>query len=92
MGFRPREVAHLFSCEISHRMHSESCLGTPWDPSYEHICKNIFLLERLNWVRPMVEKSVKNYIEWCSQRLKRLHVSQLYEDIIVKSYYDIIIF
>ena len=29
MGFRPREVAHLLSREISRRMHSESCPGTP---------------------------------------------------------------
>ena len=40
-GFRPREIAHLFSHEISRRMPSESCLGTPWDPSYEHIYKNM---------------------------------------------------
>ena len=42
VGFRPREVAHLFSREISRRMPSESCLGTPWGSSYEHICKNIY--------------------------------------------------
>ena len=42
VGFRLREVAHLFSREISHRMPSESYLGTPWGPSYEHICKNVY--------------------------------------------------
>ena len=42
-------------------------------------------------MRPMVEKSVKNYIEWCSQNTKRLNFGQRYEDIIVKSYYDIMI-
>ena len=31
----------LLSREISRRMPSESCLGTPWGPSYEHIYKNI---------------------------------------------------
>ena len=41
VGFRPREVAHLFSREISCRIPSESCLGTPWSTSYAHICKNI---------------------------------------------------
>jgi len=38
---RPWEVSHLFSHEISRRMPSESCLGTPGDPSYEHIYKNM---------------------------------------------------
>ena len=42
-GYRPWEVSHLFSREISRRMPSESCLGTPWGPSYEHIYKNIHL-------------------------------------------------
>ena len=28
--YRPREVSHLFSREISRRMPSESCLGIPW--------------------------------------------------------------
>ena len=32
--YRPWEVSHLFSHEISYRMHSESCLGTPWPPKY----------------------------------------------------------
>ena len=31
-----------FSREISRRMPLESCLGTPWGPSYEHIYKNIY--------------------------------------------------
>ena len=38
--YRPWEVSHLFSRQISRRMHSESCLGTPWGSRYEHICKN----------------------------------------------------
>ena len=42
VGLKPREVAHLFSRRISRRMPSESCLGTPWGPSYEHICKNVY--------------------------------------------------
>ena len=40
----------------------------------------------------MVEKSVKNYIEWCSQNAKRLIFGQRYEDIIVIPYYDIMFF
>ena len=43
VGFRPREAAHFLSREISRRMPSESCLGTPWAPSYDHIYKNIHL-------------------------------------------------
>ena len=39
----------------------------------------------------MVEESVKNYIEWCSQNTKRLNFGQRHEDIIVISYYDIMI-
>ena len=30
----------------------------------------------------MVEKGVKNYIEWCSQRTKRLDFGQRYDDIV----------
>jgi hypothetical protein len=48
--YGPREVAHLLAREISHRMRSKSCLGTPWGPSYEHICKNIhFWRGRFGW-------------------------------------------
>ena len=36
----------------------------------------------------MVEKSVKNYIEWCPQSTQRLNCGQRYEDMIVISYYD----
>ena len=72
-------------------MPSESCLGTPWGPSYEHICKNIYFLERLYWLRPMVKKSANNCIEGCSQSTTRLNVSQRCEEIIVISYYDIMI-
>ena len=43
------------------------------------------------WVIPMVKKSVKNYIEWCSQSTKRLIFGHRYEDTIVLSYYDIMI-
>ena len=90
-GCRPWEVSHLFSLEISHRMPSESCLGTPWSPSCELTCKHIFLL-RTFWVRPMVKKSVKNYIEWYYQSTKRLIVGQRYKNLIVISYYDIMSF
>ena len=38
-GYKPWEVSHLFSCEISHRMPSESCLRTPWGSSYDQSCK-----------------------------------------------------
>ena len=43
------------------------------------------------WVRPMVKKSVKNYIEWYSESTKRLIVGQRYEHICVISYYDVMI-
>ena len=44
------------------------------------------------WVTPMVKKSVKNYIEWCSQSTTRLNLGHCYDDDIVISYYDIMIF
>ena len=37
--YMPWEASHLFSREISRRMHSESCLGTPWGPIYDQFCK-----------------------------------------------------
>ena len=40
----------------------------------------------------MVEKSVKNYIEWYSQNTKRLNFGQRYEDIIVIADSDIMMF
>ena len=43
------------------------------------------------WVRPMVKKSVNNYIEWCSQSTQRLEFGQRHEDIMIISYYDIMI-
>ena len=36
-------ISSFFSREISLRMPSESCLGTPSGPRYEHIYKNIHL-------------------------------------------------
>ena len=42
MGFKPREVAHLFSREIPRQMPSESCLGTPWGSSYDQFVKHVF--------------------------------------------------
>ena len=47
-GYMPWEVSHLFSHQVSRRMHSKSCLGTPWGPSYEHFCKNIYLCK--GWI------------------------------------------
>ena len=76
--YRPWEASHLFSCDISRRMPSESCLGPPWGSSYEHICKNIYFWKRWIGLDPMVDKGVKNYIEWCSQNTKRLNCGQLY--------------
>ena len=40
-AYRLWEVSHLFCCEISRRMQSESCLGTPWEPRYDQIYKNL---------------------------------------------------
>ena len=39
--YKHREASHLFFREISRRKPSESCLGTPWGPSYEHMYKNL---------------------------------------------------
>ena len=54
--YRPREVSHLLSHEMSHRMHSESCLGTPRSPSYDHtifiktyICVKVELVDNHGW-------------------------------------------
>ena len=41
-GYRPWEVSHLFSPEISHRMPSESCLETSWGPRYDQFYKTLF--------------------------------------------------
>ena len=56
----------FFKRGISRGMQSKACLGIPWGPSYEHICKKF----RLNLVIIMVEKRITNYIEWCF-RLKK---------------------
>ena len=45
-AYKPWEESHLFSCEISRRMPSESCLGTPWGPSYEQIFVKAYILPR----------------------------------------------
>ena len=37
--YKSWEESHLFSHQISRRMPSESCLGTPWGPSYDQFCK-----------------------------------------------------
>ena len=34
----------------------------------------------------MVEKGIKNYIEWCSHRTKRLDVGQRYDDTVYIAY------
>ena len=40
--YKSREVSHLFSHQISLRMPSESCLGTYFGLSYDHIYKNMY--------------------------------------------------
>ena len=45
--YRLWEVALRFSHEISGRMHSNSCLETPWGREHEHICKNIYLFTEI---------------------------------------------
>ena len=90
MGFRPREVAHLVSYEISRRMHSESCLGTPWGRVMSIFVKT-YILAKDVLGDTHGKKSVESYIEWCSQSTKRLNLCQRYEDTIVISYYDIMI-
>ena len=59
MGNNPWEVSHVFSREISRRMQSESCLGTPWGPSYEHICKNIYVWKGRFEGGPWLNKALK---------------------------------
>ena len=49
----------IFSREILHRMHSESCLGTPWGPSYEHICKNIYFCKGCIGWQPWLKRALK---------------------------------
>ena len=39
--YRLWEVAHFVCRNISRGMHLKSCLGTPWCPRYDTICKNI---------------------------------------------------
>ena len=53
--YRPWEVPHRFKHKLSHRLHSKSCLGTPWGSSYDHIYKNMYFC--------------KGWIAW-QQRLK----------------------
>ena len=59
VGFKPWEVAHLFSPEVSRRMPSEWCLGTPWGPSYEHMCKNIYLGKGWIGLDPWLKRALK---------------------------------
>ena len=40
--YRPRELPHRFKHKILRRMNLKLCLGTPWEASYEHICKNLY--------------------------------------------------
>ena len=69
-------------------MQSKSYLGTSWDPRYEHICKNIYLLQRSLWMEIIVEKSINNCIEWCSQSTTKLYFGR--RNMIIR-YYDIMI-
>ena len=57
--YGPWEVSHLSCREISRRMHSESCLETPWGPSYEHIYKNLYLCK--GWIgwQPRLKRALK---------------------------------
>ena len=41
------------------------------------------LEDRSSWVITMVEKSVKSYIEWCSQRTRKLDFGPRYHDIMI---------
>ena len=65
--------------------------GDPLGPELGAYLEKHIFLERTCRVRPMVEKSVKNYIEWCFQNTKRLDFGQRYEDIMILSYYDLMI-
>ena len=42
------EVSHLFCRQISCGMPLESCLGTPWAPRHDHICKNKYFYRDLS--------------------------------------------
>ena len=44
--YRPWEVSLFFSRQISRRMPSESCLGTPWGSSYDQFCKTCVFRKR----------------------------------------------
>ena len=54
--YRPREVSHLFSREISRRMPSESCLGTHfWCELWPYLSKRIFGSNSHFWKRSGVQ-------------------------------------
>ena len=78
--YRPREVSRFFKREIWLGMHSKSCLGTPWGPSYELICKNIYLgkgwIGWWGWLK-------RAFIEWCSQSTTRLKFGRHYAGIMI---------
>ena len=42
------------------RMPSESCLGTPWGPSYEHIWKNIYFWKGWIGLDPWMKRALKS--------------------------------
>ena len=69
--------------------------GDPLEPElWTYLWKHVFLSRTL-WVRPMVKKSLKNYIECYSQSTKRLICGQRYEhvcDIILWHYDSLIIY
>ena len=76
------------------KFHVEYIQNHVWGPLGARVMSifvKAYFFPRTLWVRSMVKKSVKNYIEWCSQSAKRLIVGQRSEHILVRSYDDIMI-
>ena len=88
--YMPWEISLRFSCAISHIMHWKSCLGTPWVPRHEHMCKTCILAEVAQGLT-IVGNSVEHYIEWCSQKANRMHFDLRYEQILLLWHSDAVI-
>ena len=67
----PRGISFFWFVKLHVEYRQNHVWGPPGARAMTIFVKHIFL-ERLNWFRPMVEKSAKNYIEWRSQNTKRL--------------------
>ena len=59
----------------------------PLGPEIRAYVKHVCLPEvAVGVVRTIVEKSIKTYIEWCSENAKRIDFGPLYEHIMILKY------